>query len=210
VGPSHPSSADSVPIVATEAVEAAWEHVLGGPGHLLLVGAPGAGKSTALHAIEDRARDAGLPVSRVGPTLDPATTLTSGEDPAPRLHLLDDAHLLPAESLEELLRRVEEGEGRLVAATRPGAGASGTGALPASTRGTRTVVLEAWSEAEVAALLALHPGSPSTPGDIVVATAALPWLVVDTVDSGRASGPGGRSHSERRPRCRPPRPATPA
>jgi hypothetical protein len=181
VGPSHPSSADSVPIVATEAVEAAWEHVLGGPGHLLLVGAPGAGKSTALHAIEDRARDAGLPVSRVGPTLDPATTLTSGEDPAPRLHLLDDAHLLPAESLEELLP-----------ATRPGAGASGTGALPASTRGTRTVVLEAWSEAEVAALLALHPGSPSTPGDIVVATAALPWLVVDTVEAAAETTAAGR------------------
>ena len=181
MGPSHPTSADSVPVVATEAVEAAWEHVLGGPGHLLLVGAPGAGKSTALHAIEVRARDAGLPVSRVGPTLDPAAPLTSGADPTPRLHLLDDAHLLPAESLEELLRRVEERGGRLIAATRPGAGASGTGALPASTRGTRTVVLEAWSETEVAALLVLHPGFPGTPGDIVVATAALPWLVVDTV-----------------------------
>jgi len=192
VGPSHPASADSVPIVATEAVEAAWEHVIRGPGHLLLVGAPGAGKSTTLRAIEERARDAGLPVGWVGPTLDPAATLASGTDPAPRLHLLDDAHLLPAESLEELLRRVEEGGGRLVAATRPGAGASGTGALPASTRGTRTVVLEAWSEAEVAALLALHPGFPGTPGDIVVATAALPWLVVDTVEAAAEPTAGGR------------------
>ena len=59
------------------------------------------------------------------------------------------------------------------------------------------MVLDAWSEAEAAALLAQQPGFPGTPGDIVMATAALPWLVVDTVEAAaepRAAGgpaPGG-------------------
>ena len=163
--------------------ESLWSRVADGDGHVLIEGASGSGKTHLLEGLERTCRAIGRPVVRAVET----SAFTPGA-----VVCVDDAHLLPAESLRALLHDADAAGATLVLTTAPptddGAAAEALGSL-----GIRApIVLEPWGLEDVEACLDLWEGDRSAleAMDLLDQTLGLPWLVAAAVGSpGTATAP---------------------
>ncbi len=136
------------------------------PVKLLIVGGVGSGKSTALAAIRDVLRSAGLAV---------LTSVPSDPRP-PAVVVVDDAHLLTDTQLRSLAELAADPVATVVATTEPRTHNPALTELDmAVERENPRVTLGPWSRTEVGRRLAV--GDPATLDTLMRATAGLPFLV---------------------------------
>ena len=178
-------------MVTTDALVEACEHVAHGHGHMLLVGAPGSGKSTTLRAIEAHAAEREVPVRRAGASQQPHPKTDTGDPPTRSgIMIVDDIPLLTTEDLERCLQTVTSLGATLVASIRPGDLDGADGPLLHLVDHARKIVLEPWSESEVQALLQLHPEVALDSRELAGASGGLPWLVVERIEQAVPGSPG--------------------
>ncbi|SDT80965.1 LuxR C-terminal-related transcriptional regulator [Actinoplanes derwentensis] len=154
-----------------------------------VVGAPGGyGKTALLRRLAEVYRDAGVPVAGPWPPVPP---------PADHVLLIDDAHLLAPDRLDELRGHAEHPGARIVVAHRPWPRRPVLLRLvEALRRGGPSVALPALTTGQIAAhLTARLPGPPSAELIAFVAaqTAGIPRYVTRIADA-LAAGPPGQPH----------------
>jgi DNA-binding CsgD family transcriptional regulator len=181
---SNPSPRD-IPPVALEMVAALVDSPTA-PLKMLVLGGIGTGKSSVLSVVRAQLRAAGAAVVTRAPR--------AGDDPDAAA-VIDDAHLLDDDELDQLVQRVSDPGSTVVIATEPLAHRPALRALAtAMERENPSVSLGSLTPAEVNRAAAAALGGPPTP-DIVralmVSTAGLPFLLRPAVAA--ASSPEGES-----------------
>lgn len=144
------------------------------PGHVIVVGAAGTGKTSFLTEFTRRARSRQLHVA-TGTRPVPVITGTD-----PRFRVLDDASQLDPDLITQLTADVDNGWG-LVLAIHPDEGRDALSSLTALLPQPHVVELAPWTVSEVAEFLEVaavpeHRDRPSA-DQLHRATAGFPWLV---------------------------------
>ncbi|MCI4673757.1 isoniazid response ATPase/transcriptional regulator IniR [Candidatus Mycolicibacterium alkanivorans] len=149
------------------------------PVKLLMTGGLGTGKSTALGAVRDALRDAGVPVaSRVPQSAKSAAAV-----------VIDDAHLLTAEELSSLTELAGDPSSTVVVAAQPRDHDESLRALMTAIERERPrITLEALAGGDISRMLADpsgHPPRTELVTNILLATAGIPFLVSAALGSAR-------------------------
>jgi DNA-binding CsgD family transcriptional regulator len=144
----------------------------GEPVKILVSGGIGSGKSSVLAAVRSVLRTAGVPVLTRPPR--------SGDDPGAAV-VIDDAHLLDDDELEQLVDRVADPSSAVVVATQPLAHRPALRALATAIERENPVVsVGALSSPEVTRIATEILGAAPTPEFVralMVSTAGLPFLL---------------------------------
>jgi DNA-binding CsgD family transcriptional regulator len=179
-----PEMPTDVPPPAREAV-AALRAAPRRPVKILVSGSIGTGKSSALAAVRTVLRDAGVPVLTRPPR--------SADDPGAAV-VIDDAHLLDDDELDQLMDRVTDPASTVVVAAEPLAHRPSLRALATAIERENPIVsLGTLAPPEVAHIAAEILGAAPTPEvvrSVMIATAGLPFLVRPAVAAAAAARDG--------------------
>ena len=169
-GPA-PDALTDVPPAAREAVSALTA-APGEPVKMLVSGGIGTGKSSVLATVRTALRTAGVAVITRAPR--------AGDDPAAAI-VIDDAHLLAGEELDQLAERVSDPGSTVVVATEPLTQRKELRALTTALERENPVIsLGSLTAGDIAEAATLAIGAPP-PAEVVralmVSTGGLPFLL---------------------------------
>lgn len=161
------------------AAETLWSRVCGHDGHVLVMGGAGAGKTSLLKILERSCRADERTVAWGAPA-----ALAAG-----MVVCVDDAHLLPQNSLRQLVLDAERARATVVLATLAHDNGDPVWQDVLPDAGRSTLVLDPWDAGEIRTFVEHRrrgPGDNDDLAGLATRTLGLPWLLDAAV---RAEGP---------------------